>query len=145
MSWDASIKTSASHLVDDLVTSGSFSADQVSACDYGVLDSAGGCAVVVVPTGWTTDYHSYGLGNLAVVWNLRVECYVKDTGNPVTTQTRIWDIQDAVCEAVATGTCSNAEPRRARPAEGLVPDVVVNLGGPDLYPVYVTVRVEELS
>jgi hypothetical protein len=100
------IKAAASAIIDDLVDSGSFLRTQVSACDYGVLDTSGGCAVVVRPGNSTMEQIGYGGGELNT-WGFIVQGYVRDTGNVTEFLGRVYDMHDALREAINTGTNAN--------------------------------------
>ncbi len=102
------IKIAASAIVDDLVLSGSFGADQVSACDYGVLDTAGGCAVIIRPGNSTVEIIGYG-GVELNTWGFTVQGFVKFEGDPVEFLGAIYDMHDALREAINTGTCANTD------------------------------------
>jgi hypothetical protein len=138
----ASIKTVGALCVDDLVDSGSFLSTQVSACDYGVLDTKAGCAIVVQPQSSTTTWATWNTAQFN--WGLRLECFIQDTGNPVQVLTRVWDIQDAVIGAILAGSNLNTAHRSARPVALDRPaDTFVEFAGHDYVPVYVNVLVEE--
>lgn len=142
MAIQSSIKTAASHLANDFIQSSSFTGDQVSACDYGVLDNAGTCAVVIQPLTSSVEWGVYD--GVMVTWGLRVEGYIKDTGNACAVLTRVWDFHDVVTEIVTTGSTINTLHRSARPASfSRPPDSYIEFGGHDYLPVYVTVEVKE--
>lgn len=102
------IKIAASAIVDDLVLSGSFGAGQVSACDYGILDTGGGCAVIVRPSNSTVEIIGYG-GVELNTWGFTVKGYIKFEGDPAEFLGRVFDMHDALREAINTGTCANTD------------------------------------
>jgi len=141
MAVEASIKTCASALIDDLVESGSFLRSQISACDYGVLGSAT-CSIVVQPLTSTTSWATWN--TLDFIWGLRLECYIRDTNNPIEVLTMVWDMHDAILGAIMAGSNLNTLHRKARPVSfERPPDTFAEYGGHDFVPVYITVAVEE--
>ena len=139
------IKAAASALIDDLVDSGSFLRTQVSACDYGILDTpdAAGCAIVLQPSQSNFDLIAYG-GVTNDIWGIGAECMVRDTGNAQETLTRVWDIVDAVKTAINSGTCGNTATRTSRVSSISRPrDVFISFHGNDFLPVYVNIVVQE--
>jgi len=138
------IKSAASAIIDDLVNSGSFLRTQVSACDYGVMDTAAaGCAIVIQPSQSTFNLIGYG-GVTNDVWGITAECYVRETGNAEQTLTRVWDIIDAVKTAVNSGTCGNTTTRVVQVTNINRPRAVYeSLGGNDFLPVFVNITAQE--
>jgi len=100
------IKAAASAIIDDLVDSGSFLRTQVSACDFGILDGGGGCAVIVRPGISSMNYIGFG-GVSEDTWGFLVHGYVNDTGNVVETMTRVLDMHDALKGAINGGSNAN--------------------------------------
>jgi hypothetical protein len=142
MAIQSSIKTAASHLANDFIESASFTARQVSACDYGVLDNSGACAIVIQPLTSSIEWGVYD--GIMPTWGMRVEAYIKDTGNPCAVLTRVWDIHDVITEIVTTGSTINTLHRSARPVSfSRPPDSYIEFNGTDYLPVYVTVEVKE--
>ena len=148
------ILEAASALVDDFVTTGSFTRDQVSACDYGILDKVSGtgeasnlaaCAIVFRPGTGTYTQMAYG-GIRQAYWNIRAEGYIPVTGNIGTDWGRVWRLIDAIDAAVAGGATIQASggARTARVSGFIQPqDILVEFGGNDFIPVYVTVEVRQ--
>lgn len=141
------ILKAACAIIDDLVGSGSFLSDQVSACDYGILDkpATSGCAVVLQPG--VSSYDLIGYGGISLArWSILAECYVRDTGDVPETLGRVWQIHDVVKEAIDAG--SNINPsdntRTGRVSNINRPqNVFVEFGGNDFIPIYVTIEVKE--
>jgi len=101
------IKAAASAIIDDLVDSGSFLRTQVSACDYGILDTAGaGCAVVVRPGISTMSYVGFG-GVSEDTWGFLAQGFVVETGDVVQTMTRVLEMHDALKGAIVAGSNAN--------------------------------------
>jgi hypothetical protein len=138
------IKSAASAIIDDLVDSGSFLRTQVSACDYGVMDTAAaGCAIVLQPSQSAFDLIAYG-GVTYDTWGITAECYVRETGNVEQTLTRVWDIIDAVKTAINSGTCGNTATRVVQVNSINRPRAVYeSLGGNDFLPVFVNIAAKE--
>jgi hypothetical protein len=139
------IKSAASALIDDLVASGSFLRNQVSACDYGMLGrpAAAGCAIMIQPNLSTRNLIAYG-GVFESFWGITAECYIKDTSDTVETLTRVWDMHDAVACAIDGGTNTNTADRTARVTSFNRPrNVFVELGGNDFVPVFINIEVRE--
>lgn len=144
MAVQALVKTTGSALIDDFVESGSFAWDQVSACDYGVLDGSAACALLVWPGGGAGNWATWNTVEFA--WNLQVRAFIRDTGNPCAVLTRVWDIQDAIIEVVLTGSNVNTLYRKALPVAIDAPmDTFYEFHGHDFIPVTVTVQIEEES
>jgi hypothetical protein len=138
-----SIKTAASAIIDDLVSSGSFHRTQVSACDYGVLDMGGGCAVVVRPGLSTFQRIGYG-GGREDTWGLTAEGYVQDTGNVAETLRAVLDMHAALIGAIDYGTDGNTDPLTTRVVSiSHNPDVVYGFGGRDYFRVTANVQSRE--
>ena len=138
------MKTAASAIIDDLVESGSFLRGQVSACDYGVLDTGGGCAVVVRPGNSSLEVIGYG-GIELNTWGFTVQGYIKDQGNVVQLLTGVYDMHDALREAINTGTCANNTLMTTK-VNGFLhnPDVsFISPGGQDFALVTATVTTRE--
>jgi hypothetical protein len=137
------ILAAACALVDDLVDSGSFSAAQVSACDYGILTTmAATCGLVIQPG--TTTIEEHGFGSQEHFWGIEVEAYLKDTGDPTVVLANTWHIHDAVIAIVSSGSTLNTPTRKAL-VTGAVKerDLIASFGGNDFIPVSFTVQVRE--
>ena len=143
MTIQASIKdTGASSLVSDFIESGSFHWDQVSACDYGVLDGSAACALMIWPQGGTGTWATYN--SVEFSWTFQVRAFLRDTNNPCAVLTRVWQIIDNIVEVVLTGSNVNTLNRRALPVAIDAPmDTFYEFSGHDFIPVTVTVQVEE--
>jgi len=140
------ILQAASALVDDLVASGSFSRSQVSACDYGVIDtSRAACAVILQPA--QSSFTQIGYGGVSLDdWGITAECFIKVTGNSIETMSKCWHIIDAVKGAVNSGTITNcASLGRSAWATGATKSFgqVFSLHGHDIIPVFINILVRE--
>lgn len=144
MTLAVDIQDAASALRADYVASGSFSAEQVSTCDYGVLDTAGACALVIQPLSSPLNWMTFS--TVQARWGLRVECYIQDTLNAEEVLTRKWDMHYSAVQPIVDGTTINKADgtRTARPTGIDAPaDTYVEFGGHDYIPLYVTVEVVE--
>jgi hypothetical protein len=94
-------------IVDELVDSGSFLRTQVSACDFGIMDTAPACAVTVRPAVSTFNTLA-GYGHVSIdTWGYSVRGWVKDTGNVVQTLANVYHMQDALRGALTGGSIAN--------------------------------------
>lgn len=102
------ILQAASALVDDFVNSGSFLSNQVSACDYGIIDtSRAGCIIVLQPA--QSSFETIGYGGVGLDnWGIMAEGYIKVTGDPTDAMTKVWQIHDAIVGAVRAGCLSGS-------------------------------------
>ncbi len=134
----------ASALIDDLVASGSFLANQVSACDYGVIDSSQAACVVILQPGQSTFDPIGGGGVTWDRWGITAECYIKVGGDTIDAMTKTWQIQDVVKMAVNGGTNVNCASRCAWVTSINKPfNQFYNLHGHDVIPVFVSIVVQE--
>jgi len=138
------IVQAASALIDDLVASGSFLRNQVSACDYGIIDtSQAACIVVLQPAQSTFELITYG-GGTWDSWGIVAECYMKDTGDMEADLARVWHIHDSVKGAVNAGSITNCASRLAYVVGMNRPrNQFVGLGGHEVMPVYISIVVKE--
>lgn len=144
MAYNASILLCASALIDDLVESGSFSRTEVSACDYGVLNTCSGCAIIVEPTSSPIEPAAYGTSFYG--WGLLIRAFIRDRHTATETKTAVWDMYQAIAGAVANG--SNLDNRADRRPQLISldhpTDVYYTFGqGPDWIPVTGVIRVFE--
>lgn len=93
-------------LIDDIVDSGSFLRTQVSACDFGILDSMPACAVTIRPSQSSMEYIGYGSVS-DIRWGLNVEGWVKHTGDVEQTLANVIHIHDALRAAIIGGSRAN--------------------------------------
>jgi hypothetical protein len=101
------VKSAASAIVDDIVDSGSFLRTQVSACDFGVIDTGGACCVVVRP-GFSSSHEYIGYGGVSEdSWRFRVMGYIKFSGDVADTMGKVLDMHDALKGAVNGGSRAN--------------------------------------
>lgn len=138
--------TTASALVDDFVRSGSFLRSQVSACDYGIIDtSKAGCVVVLQPA--QTSYLVIGYGGVSLdSMGITAECYIKVTESVIDTLTKVWQIHDSVRGAVMSGCLAGSSyPTLSVEVTGANKprNQFLGLGGHDVIPVYVEIVVKE--
>lgn len=137
------ILAAASALIDDLVDSGSFHRTQVSACDYGILDTSGaGCVVILQPGQSTFEMIGFG-GPTWDMWGIVAECYIRMTGHSVPTLTKVWQIHDVIKACVA-GSNVNTGARMAEVTGMNRPqNTFFEIGGHDFLPVFVNIKVSE--
>ncbi|MFH1745562.1 MAG: hypothetical protein ABIG44_00825 [Planctomycetota bacterium] len=144
MTIQASTKAAGAALISDFIESGSFAWDQISACDYGVLDGSAACALMVWPGGGAGNWATWSTVNFT--WNLQVRAFLRDTNNPCAVLTRVWDIQEAIIAVVLTGSNVNTLTRKALPVAIDAPmDTFYEFHGHDFIPVTVSVQIEEES
>jgi hypothetical protein len=137
------LKAAASAIIDDLVESGSFLRTQVSACDYGILDTAPASAVTLRPGLSSFSYIGYG-GVSEDTWGVLVQGWVKDTGSVTETLGRVIDMHDALKGAVNGGSNANNATLTTRVQSFQHdPNTVWNFGGPDYFLVTANVTARE--
>jgi hypothetical protein len=121
------LKQAASDVVDYLVDSGSFLRTQISACDYGLLDTAGGCVVIVRP-GLSSSHEQIGFGGVFEdTWRFRVTGYIRFDGDVIETMTRVMDMHDALKAGVVSGSGASIMTRAVSIEHN--PDEMLDVGG----------------
>lgn len=130
-------------IIDDLVDSGSFLRTQVSACDYGILDSMPACAITLRPGLSPISYIAYG-SVAEITWGLLAQGWIKDTGSVTETLGRIITIHDSLRGAIVGGSIANCASLTTRVVSiSHSPDIVWNFGGPDYFLVTANVTARE--
>lgn len=136
------LRTAVCALVDGLVESGSFLRTQVSACDFGILDTMPASAVTVRPGLSSFTVIGYG-GVTEDAWGLLVQGWIRDAGVVTETLTRVIEMHDALKGAIS-GSVTNSASLVSRVASiSHSPDVVWNFGGPDYFLVTANVIARE--
>ena len=133
-----------------LTGASAFDANQVSGCDYGVLETSDSCALLVMPIGIASEPITFGAPRARLItWELEVQAYVKDTGNPVAVLGNLWTIADEVRGALdsddtLSGSCKKAKITGATQpkGEGRGPGAI-EAGGAVWFPWYFTVAADE--
>lgn len=138
--------STASALVDDFVRSGSFLRNQVSACDYGIIDtSQAGCIVVLQPAQSSFTTVGYGGAQLADR-GVVAECYIKVDAHVTDVMTKVWQIHDSVLGAVRTGCMAGSSyPTLIVEVTGISKprNQFLSLSNHDVIPVYVNISIKE--
>ena len=130
-------------IIEDLIASGSWADGEVSACDYGVLDSGCLCPIVAQPGNSTGAFSTYGWTEYD--WGIRLECYIKEMPDIEATLMRVWRIHDVVASAIHSGTNVNDAYRKAvcRAFQRAPNTFVLSDSGQPYLPVIINVGVRE--
>ena len=67
-------------LKNTFISSSAFDSGNVSLDDYGIMETANACALIITPGGVSIERHTYG-ESWARTWDLDVEAYVKYAGD----------------------------------------------------------------
>jgi|GEM_PF-5527530 len=137
-------------LIATLVAASAFDTGQISGCDYGVLEISDSCAILVMPLGISSEPITFGAPRQRLItWELDVQAYVKDMGDPVTVLGNLWVIADEMRAAIDSddtlnGSCKKSMIRSATQPKGTGrgPDAV-DAGGATWIPWYFTVAADE--
>lgn len=93
-------------IVDQFVESGSFLRTEISACDFGILDSGPTSAITVRPS--VSSFTRIGYGGLSEdVWGFSVRGWVQDTGNVPKMLADVIHMHDAIKTTIAGGSMVN--------------------------------------
>jgi hypothetical protein len=80
-----------------LTACGPWDETEISTCDFGIIESTSGCALMFLP-GTTTitpnrNNNAPARGYLRA-WGINGEAYLKDTGDPELVLSRVWQVHD---------------------------------------------------
>ena len=137
-------------LIVTLAAASAFDTKQISGSDYGILETSDSCAIMVMPLGISSEPLTFGAPRQRLItWELDVQAYVKDTGDPITVLGNLWVIADEVRGALDSddkldSSCKKAKIRSATQPKGVGrgPDAV-DAGGATWIPWYFTVAADE--
>lgn len=111
----AAIRNGVYHM---LTASGPWSQNEISTCDFGVLEGAATCAIVFLPNTETRiepdrfgttnsrNYHRY--------WGMRGRLYIKDTGDSTALLSKVWQGYDDVYNTLSKDDSLNGSACAAR-------------------------------
>lgn len=130
-------------LIDDICDSGSFLRTQVSACDFGILDTMPACALTVRPGQSSFEYIGYG-GVSEDTWGITVEGWVKNLGSVEQTLANVIHMHDALKGAINSGSRANCASLTTRVVSMRHnPNEAFTFGGPDYLLVTANVTARE--
>jgi hypothetical protein len=132
-------------LVTTLTTASAFDAGNVSKDDFGVMDTTSMCAIIVQPWGLANTTHAYGKPAWDIAWNIGLDVYVRDTGDPQEVLHNIWKVATEVLAAVQADTSLNSSACGAVISSMTRPrDTWAEAGGQTWAPLYFTVTAMEV-
>ena len=134
--------TAACCLIDALVDSGSFLRTQVSACDFGIMNNAPACAVIVRPSVSNFSY-DYGY-NGRRTWGWNVLGWIQGTADPEDILRRIITMHDSLYGALTGGSIANCASLTTR-VRSISHDwtTITQISGRDYWLVQAAVTAEE--
>jgi len=131
-------------LIATLKAASAFDVTNVSGSDYGLLETSTACALIIQPASFGVDEKTYGR-TWGVTWNIDIECYVRDMGNPEQTLANVWTVSDQIIAAVKADESLNSSACQAIVRTGNRPrDTFVEAGGVVWLPWYITVEALEV-
>ncbi len=101
----------ADGLINNLSAASVFGGSNVSKNSYQVLETSCCQAAVIHWTRLTSEPVTFGdPRDRQRTWNFVIECYLRDTGDPVQLLTRVWSLTDTVLASIESdetlqGTC----------------------------------------
>ncbi|MFA6016436.1 MAG: hypothetical protein WC742_15365 [Gallionellaceae bacterium] len=108
---------SASAIADGIITNLSaasvFGTGRVSKTSYQILESSACQAAMVHWTRLRSTPSAFGNPrDRERTWNFNIECFLRDTGDPIQLKTRIWSLTDTVIASLESddtlqGTCDS--------------------------------------
>jgi hypothetical protein len=130
-------------LRQDLIDSGSFLASEVSACDYGILNSCNTCAVMIAPGESEEALAVFG-GDTDSEIELTLEIYLPERMDPTDALARRWQVHSVIPLAVQSGSNLDRLNRVVRSFRFSCPrNAFAEFGGQVFIPVYCTVTMGE--
>ena len=132
-------------LKDTFIAASAFDSGNVSTDDYGIMETANACALIITPGGMGAERHAYG-ESWERTWDLDVEGYVKYDGDAQKALHRIWQLADEVIGAVYadqnlnSSACSAIVSGMDRPR-----NVEVEIAGNTWLPLYFTIEALEVQ
>ena len=82
-----------------LTACGPFGRNEVSACDFGIVENVAGCAIVFLPGTTKIDRQTYG-NVFQRNWGINGLGFIKDTGDSGSTLSRVWQFHDDLYNTV---------------------------------------------
>lgn len=140
---------SGSAIADALVTmlgaASAFGSEAVSKDDYACLERASGSAVMVQPEGFSNIVLTFGAPTKKhVTWQIGLEVYVKDTGDPAKVLNRLWSVQDVIKGVIDSDDTALGTAKKVVLDRGTRPrDTYTEAGGATWLPYYMTILAEE--
>jgi len=119
-------------LARTLTACGPYVDAEISACDFGILESTSACAIVFTP-GADTVFEAMTFGAAGVdakSWSIDGAVYVKDTGDPLLFFGRVWQAHDDFFNTVKKDRSLNSTAKFGRVVSmSYNPDVGREAGG----------------
>ena len=104
-------------LVTTIVGYGKYSSAEVSACDFGIMNTSASCVVLQPGAGTIITPISYGTGTIrskTKLWSITGKVFVKDVGNAKTMLGNLWTACDDIYESVNSDDTLNTSCDAAR-------------------------------
>ena len=98
-------------LVTTIQAYGKWSATEISASDFGIMNTSASCVVLQPGPGTTVTPMSYGTGTIRSKqknWSIAGFVFVKDTGNAKTLLGNLWTACDDIYESVNSDDTLNS-------------------------------------
>lgn len=111
----------ADGLISILTSASAFDSSNVSKNDFGTIEQAATCALIVRPWSWEAERFTFG-NEMKVIWDLLVECYIKDSGTSTTDLNNLWKINQEIFVAVQNDASLNNSACDALPRRGQMHD-----------------------
>ena len=87
-----------------LTACGPFDENEISTCDFGILESTSGCGLMFLPgtTAITPNRNNNApaRGYLRA-WGINGEAFLKDTGDPELVMSRVWQVHDDLYNTIS--------------------------------------------
>lgn len=145
------IATARTGLYSTLTTCGPWTPQEVSSCDFGILEQSTGCAIVFTPTGessiepLTMSGTNVGITDYAF-WNITGELYIRFTGATPPFLSKVWQGIDDIHATIKKDRTLQGNVQHAR-VKGFTYNINegFDIGGEDFGVVRFTVEVQDFG
>ena len=90
---------------------GPWTANEISTCDFGILETVSSCAIVFMPGG-DSSFEEIGMGTTGLdtmKWSIEGGLYIKDTGDPRALLSKVWQGHDDLRNTLANDRMLNGK------------------------------------